>query len=463
MTKNLEDALREAGGATNLLWDSRVRTALAARVPAEFSNWRDEQRASRTGAVLFTQSHHMADLFIRGKDALRLISGLGINSFANFPVGRAKQFVAVNDDGYVIGDNILFHLAEDEYQMVGIPTSINWVQYHAERGDFDVTLERDDDSTVRAGDPIVYRYQVQGPLALDVIRTALGEEPPQLPFFGMTQFTIGGKSVGALRHGMAGEPGFELWGPWADNDAVLAALLAAGEEHGMIRAGSSAYHSNTLESGWVSRPVPAIYTGDALSDYRRWLGADSYEGMAPLGGSLRSDDITDYYLTPFDLDYGRIVSFDHEFVGRAALERMIADGRDEARRKVTLVWNGDDVERAMGSLVHPGVGAKYFNLPLSRYADFQHDRVLADGVDVGLSMIVGYSSNERSILSLAVVDSRFAEPGTEVEVIWGEEPNSRKLQVEPHRQVTLRATVATAPINEFARTTYRRSGAAARG
>ena len=126
MAKSLEDVIQEAGGPVNLLWESKTPPAVVPRVVPEFTNWRTEQLAWRRTAVLFDQSHHMADLNIKGPDALRLISDLAVNSVENFSVDMAKQFVAVNYDGYVIGDNILFHLEDDEYQAVGIPPSINW-------------------------------------------------------------------------------------------------------------------------------------------------------------------------------------------------------------------------------------------------------------------------------------------------------------------------------------------------
>lgn len=455
MPKNLEEAIHAAGSAVNLLWNSQTPPSVVPRVPAEYSNWRDEQRSWREAACLYDQSHHMVDLNVQGPDALRLLSDLGVNSFASFPVDTAKQFVAVNHDGYLIGDNICFHLAQDEYQLVGIPPSINWVHYHAASGRYDVTFWRDDNSLVRAGDPVLYRYQVQGPKALDVIRRATGAEPPKLKFFAMTHFTIASRPVRALRHGMAGEPGFEIWGPWADNDAVLGALLAAGEEFGLTRVGANAYHTNALESGWLPRPLPAIYTDDRLAPYREWLDDRAYETISPLGGSFSSPDIADYYLTPYDLGYGRIVRFDHDFIGREGLERLVAAGRDRSRAKVTLVWNADDVAKAAGSLFHPAPSAKFIKLPMALYATFQYDEVVTGDRHVGVSTWTGYTANERAILSLAVVDSAFAEPGTEVTVIWGEKPNSPKLQVEEHVQVPIRATVRPAPIAEFARTAYR--------
>ncbi|MEX0285819.1 MAG: aminomethyl transferase family protein [Paracoccaceae bacterium] len=456
MAKNLEEAIGAAGSAVKLLWESPTPPSTVPRVVQEFTNWRDEQLAWRKSAVIYDQSHHMADLNIKGPDALRLISDLAINSVEKFPVDMAKQFVCVNHDGYVIGDNILFHLDDDEYQAVGIPPSINWMHYHAETGGYDVTVWRDDSSAVRQGDPVNYRYQIQGPGAMDIMRDATGEEPPKLKFFHMCHFTIAGKHVRGLRHGMAGEPGFEIWGPWEDHDAVHGALLAAGEKHGMVQVGARAYPTNALESGWLPRPVPAIYDDPRLKGYREWLDDKAYETIMPLGGSYNSDDIKDYYFTPFDLDYGRIIRFDHDFIGRAALEQMITDGEDKKRVKVTLVWDGEDTGQAVASsMFGDGPGAKFFNTPMSLYATFHCDRVEVDGKLVGRSSWTGYSANERAILSLCVIDAEYAEPGTEVVVVWGENTPSAKAQVEDHVQVKLRATVQPAPLTDAARTTYR--------
>ena len=62
---------------------------------------------------------------------------LGVNSFKNFKVNQAKQFVACNHDGYVIGDAILFYLDENRLSLVGRPSAINWVQYNVETGGYD--------------------------------------------------------------------------------------------------------------------------------------------------------------------------------------------------------------------------------------------------------------------------------------------------------------------------------------
>ena len=123
---------------------------------------------------------------------------------------------------------------------------------------------------------------------------------------------------------------------------------------------------------------------------------------------------------------------------------------------MTLVWNPDDVAAAVRTLFEPGVPAKFIDFPKARYGQYQVDRVLVDGSDVGISHDVGYITNENAFVSLASIDDAHAEPGTAVTVIWGEEPNSRKPAVERHRQVPIRATVEPAPYSAFARENYRK-------
>jgi len=446
--QNLATAIEEAGSPVEFLRNAQARPTVFPVAP-EFSNWRSEQHSWRSAVALLDQSHHMTDLFLTGPDALKLLSELGVNSFAKFQVDNAKQFIAVNREGYLIGDAILFYLAEDSFDLVGHPMVIDWVQYHLETGDYNAKAERDGNSIVRQGPPKLYRYELQGPKALALVEKLIGGPVPATKFFHMTSFTIAGTTVRALRHGMAGQPGFELFGPWAEGEAIRAALLEAGEDLGLVQVGSMGYSSANLESGWVPSPLPAIFTGEGTEAYRAWLGA---AGAGSLAGSLVSGNIEDYYLTPYDLGYGRSVAFDHDFLGRAALEQHAAK---QDRQKVTLVWNSDDVAAAIGSIFQPGTPAKYMNLPKSRYGLYQADVVQIGGKQVGISMDCGYMANEQIFASLATIDLTAAETGTEVTVLWGEEPNTRKPQVEPHRQVAIRAVVAPAPYLDYARSNYR--------
>ena len=451
--QSLEELLQATGNPVDLVRNSQIGPYVYPKVPAEFSNWRDEQVAWRETCALFDQSHHMTDLYIEGPDVIRLLSDLGVNTFKNFAVNKAKQFVACNEDGYVIGDGILFYHSENRVSLVGRPSAHNWVQFHAETGDYDVRLERDERTAANpTGKRRLYRFQTQGPTALEVLAKAHGGPLPEIKFFNIGDLTIGGHGVRALRHGMSGAPGMELFGPWEEGEDVRAALVEAGEEFGLKQVGSRVYATNTLESGWIPCPLPAVFTGDSMKAYREWLPANWYEGTGSLGGSYYSNDIRDYYLTPHDLGYWPFVKFDHDFVGRAALETMA----EPKRRKVTLAWNGDDVAEAMGTLLRKGddLAAKYIDLPLSNYSTWPNDKVLQNGEMVGVSTFSGYSYNERSMLSLAILDLD-VEIGSEVVLVWGEEGGgSRKPVVERHTQAEIRAIVSPCPYSDVARTTY---------
>jgi vanillate/3-O-methylgallate O-demethylase len=453
---NLEQLLRSAGNPVKLLRNSQIGAYVYPVVPSEFSNWRDEQRAWRETAVLFDQSHHMAEMTVKGPEAAKLLSYLAINTFANFSPNRAKQFVPCSYDGYVIGDGILFYLGENEFNFVGRAPTVNWLEFHGRTGGFKVDLERDDRSPSHPrGNAVVrrhYRYQIQGPNAAKVLERLNGGPVPDVKFFHMDFITIGGRRVRALRHGMAGAPGLEIWGPYEQRDEIRDAILEAGKDFGLVPVGSRAYASNTLESGWIPSPLPAVYTGEKMKKYREWLPANGYEGTGSLGGSFVADNIESYYLTPYELGYGPFVKFDHDFIGREALERK---AKQPQRKKVTFEWNGADLAKIFDSFLVPGAQHyKYFDLPLANYASSSYDSILHKGKIVGFSMFAGYSYNERTALSLGVVDPEI-RTGDVLTLLWGEENGgTSKPPVERHKQLEVQVKVAPVPYARDAREAY---------
>lgn len=419
-------------------------------VPPAFSNWFDEQRAWRETAVLFDQSHHMPETFLRGPGALKLLSDLGINSFEGFVPGRAKQYFACNHNGQVIGECVLQYLADESFELISGMHLQNWVQYHADSGEYDVTYTRDLQTSANPGGRTNFRFGMDGPNAETVFREVVEGDPPDIPFFRFVRVRIAGVEVLALRHGMAGHKGVELSGPYAGGPKVRAALLEMGAKHGLKPGGARAYFSTNGEAGWWPYPLPAVYTDQKLRAYREWLSGSSWEGSSQLGGSLRSANIEDYYVTPWDLGIARVMKFDHDFVGREALEHI---AKAPPRKKVTLVWNREDVTRIQTSILTPGLPFKQLDLPVSTYAFQQCDAVRSgDGALVGMSSFCGYTANERDFLSLAALNLSHAEPGTEPVLIWGEpDGGSRKPHVERHRQTEIRVTVAPAPYAQAVR------------
>ncbi|MEV7694776.1 aminomethyl transferase family protein [Microbacterium sp. NPDC089189] len=451
-SESLAEAITRVGDPLQLLRNQNW-PAFTFPVAPEFTNWRDEQRSWNTTVALMDQSHHMTQLFLGGADLLPLLASISPNTFATFRPGVAKQLIAVNEAGYLIGDGILFYNedAPEGLVLIGHHILIDWVRYHVERAQAegrDVHSRLEANSHMRQGPPTFYRYELQGPRAVEVMEDLFGGPVPEVKFFHIGDFTIGGRAVKGLRHGMAGQPGFEFFGPWEDADAVLAAILEAGAPHDIRRVGAKAYSATPLESGWVPTPFPAVFDDD-MAAYREWLPAARIGSVA---GSLVSDDIRDFYLTPYDIGLGRSVRFDHDFIGRAALEQHAAAPR---RRKATLLWNADDVADVVRSQLEPGVPAKFLDFPKARYGLYQMDEVRQDGRRVGISTDAGYIAFDQLYMSLATIDVDVPD-GAVVEVVWGEDPISAKDSVDArHRQVSIRATVAPAPYHEWARTVYR--------
>lgn len=445
--RSLQEKLDKLGNPAEFLRNVPVG-AYIYPVQSEFSNWRDEQRSWREDVGLLDQSLHMTDLYVKGPETLKLLSEMGINSFAGYGRDKGKQLICVSPDGYLIGDMILFGLEDDQVNIVGRPVVANWIQYHIERGKYDVEYDRDERSINNSKPRKTYRFELQGPKAWALLEKLNGSPIQPIGFFKMGVINIGGRKARALGHSFAGAPGLEFWGPLEERDEVRNAIIEAGREFNLRLVGGRAYGTCAVEAGWIPSPLQAIYSGDRLRDYREWLPGTSFEALASIGGSFVSQRIEDYYLTPWDLDYGRLINFNHDFIGREALERL----KDQPhRRKVTLEWNPDDVLAVQSSILHGEANGKFMELPNAHYAAHPYDKVMANGRLVGLSTYPCYLSVDHQWISLATLDEAESALGREVTVIWGE-PNggSRKPGVEPHVQKEIRATVRAWPYSKQA-------------
>ena len=444
--RSLQQVMDGAGGPVNLLRNAPLGRYVFPGIPPEFSNWRDEIRAWKDAVALLEQSYHMCELHLRGPDVLSLLSAFAVNKLSNFAVGRAKQLVLAGHDGYYLADAILFHEEEEFFRIVGAPFASDWLQYNASLGGYDVQVSRDDSYSVRQGPRDIYRFQLQGKNALELMRRVVDGPLPDIKFFHIGEVKIAGKAVRALRHGMAGEPGFELYGPWDEQHAVRDFIVEKGVDLGIRKVGGDAYAVTGIESGWMPMPLPAIYHSEEMRPYREWLTSHHLETIGSLGGSFVSSDITDYYVDPIELGYSNIIDWDRDFLGRDALERRKARQR---RVKRSLIWNQADVLDVLARSLFPNgaTPARYINTPSPMYATFESDAVMNGGDLVGISQWSAHSPNAEAYLSLALIGIDQAEPGTELTLLWGE-PNSRRPAVERHEVRPIRATVAPAPYFE---------------
>ncbi|MFI7583481.1 hypothetical protein ACH9DO_06780 [Kocuria sp. M1N1S27] len=295
----------------------------------------------------------------------------------------------------------------------------------------------------------VFRFQIQGPHAQAVMEEMTEGGAPEVGFFAMAQVRVAGKDIRVLRHGMAGTPGFEFYGPWGERPAVEEAILRAGEKYRIRKAGENAYSTTAQESGWLPLPLPGIYHQEELRDYREHLPAFFLESLGSLGGSLVSEHIEDYYVDPLEAGYDRLVDWDRDFVGRDAL---VQRAKDRRRQKVTLVWNDEDVAAVMAESLFDGAGrSQFIRMPSPMYSTWAANEVLRPGAPAGshagFSQYMSYSTNAGHVLSHGIIDVELAESGTELVMRWGES-ESRRDNVGPHELRDIRVTVAPTPYFE---------------
>lgn len=268
-----------------------------------------------------------------------------------------------------------------------------------------------------------------------------GQSLRDVKFMHSAEIEIAGCRMLALRQGMSGEIGFELQGPKADAAKVYEAIVSAGREYGLRRLGGRAVFINHLEACFptiVTDYMPAIFDPEMagyLKEFR--AGMPSFASTFNVAGSFESNKVSDWYRSPVELGWAKTIKFDHDFIGRAALEKEVAEPRRVMR---TLVWNGDDVADVHASLFQKDQPPyQFMEMPRDQRGFMYADRVLRNGQDVGVTTSRGYSVYFREMLSLCTIDVEHADIGNEVTVIWGE-PGSR--------QKAIRAKVAAAPYKQ---------------
>lgn len=446
-TDDIVDMLRAQGGA----YESSFPV-----VPNEYTNWIDEIRASTESAALADLSHHMTAVHLEGPDTIRLLKDLCVNDFDNFDVGQAKQIIMCNHRGHVMGDGPLLRLSEQEFYGPGIHAT-KWLKFNIETNDYNVEADIEPPTPMLPGDPDQFVYQIQGPNAYAVLDELTDDDFRDIGFYRFKNIELAGHEIRAFGHGMSPEAGFEFHGPYEYADELREAIVEAGEEHGLKQLGSKTYVANSVRLGWIPPFMKPVYDIPEMEEYRQWatakkekkygkilVGDRTLEGSFSIEGSFDSDNIHDYYMTPIELGYSKLVDFDHDFIGKEALKE---EAESPQRTRVSLMWDEDDVNKVQNSLFREGENYKYMDdLPRLGWARAVFDRVEKNGELVGISRSRSFEWDIRGIASICSIDTEYSEPGTEVSVVWGEpDGTTPNPTIEDHTPTKIKATVKPAP------------------
>lgn len=394
--------------------------------PWEYTDWIDES-VSWKDTLYIGDWSPLAKFRVVGPDALTFFSSIAVNSFAKFDIGQAKHVILCNGAGKIMGEGVLMRMAADDFLFTSGP-GVAWADYQFRRGNYNAAASQLGNRQ--------FILQVQGPQSLFIMEKVTGENLRDIGFMRFRDTQIGNMQFKALRQGMAGEIGYELHGPMEHAVAIYEAILNAGREFGIRRLGGRTKMVNHVEACFPTPSVdyvPAIFEDSEKEFALAYFSENARDVYRTTDGSFECSDIRELYRTPVELGWKKNIKFDHDFIGREALEREVESPR---RTMVTLVWNAEDVGDVFMSLFRKGTPFRYMEMPRNILGCVFADAVLSGGNLVGISTSRCYSYYFREMLSLCVLDVSLAVPGSEVTVVWGRPGSPQK---------HIRATVAPAP------------------
>lgn len=376
--------------------------------PLVYTNASEELLACRKTAWLGTGLDGCPTCDISGPDAVRFLNYYCTNAdFSKAKYGRVRHVLMCNEKGQLLADGVLIRIGENRFRtywlapIIEIYAKICGINVQAER----ITNE--------------FFFQLDGPKSLEILEAAAQTDLHDIAFAHWKEIGIAGKPVRVLRLGMSGALAYELHGANEDADTVYSAVRGAGREFGLRQLGRLQYCVNHTQAGYANQYIhyhfPYHSSGEQIDEM---IG--DYMNFSMPGSCM--GNMEDYYVTPYDVGWGNLVNFNHEFVGKAALQEIAGI---QPNRCVTLVWNAQDVGEVYAS--------RFSGTDVEPFEDISGDLDWRTEENIGMRMDqvligdrkVGRTSGRindyyhRRVISLAFIETAYSQDGTEVEILWG--------------------------------------------
>lgn len=345
-----------------------------------------------------------AEETFRGPDAAKLLSDCSINNVYKWKAGKCKHLVALTPDGLVANHALFFKDSDDCFRTTAgcsVPyiMALQSGKYKCEY------ISRK-----------VFIFQFSGPLSLTILEKATQSSLRDVGFLDFRPVTIPGidAELKIVRIGMSGTLAYEIQGPAEIGPDVYDAIYQIGKPMGMKRMGWKDYTVNHTFGGFAQMTV-----NFELSLYQSPEFCASAPFSMKCTGSVDPADLRARFRSPVECDWEWMAKFDHDFVGREALEAEMANPK---RRIVTLKFNADDLADVYRSQ-YTDEPYKYMDMPCAEpqpcggHQDYVTDQ---DGNVIGISAVPTYSSHFKVMVSHAIIDVDKIEQGKEVLVQWGD-------------------------------------------
>lgn len=375
-------------------------------MPWEIDSWQECSMSWKESCYIHAGISGFAWQLI-GPGAKELLSYASTNSIENWPLHFGKHLVFCDENGLIQAHALTVRDADESYRVFACnPWPI-------------IRLLNTGDYQVEFNMVPMFVFQCSGPTSLTALEAATNTDLHGVRFLETVPVTIPGLEgdFEIQRIGMSGTLAYELRGPAELGPTVYDILYQAGKPYGMKRLGWRTYVVNHTEGGFPQVTCTFEQSCDLDPDFV----ASGMNIIPPIRtGSIDPDDVRARLRTPFEVDWGWMVKFDHDFVGREAVE---AEAADPKRTVVNLEWNKEDILDIFASQWQEGEPYKLMEFPsaVQQPAGGHADHVTTpDGRKVGVSSDPLYSYYYRQTISQAIVDLEFAKEGTELIVQWGD-------------------------------------------
>ena len=395
-------------------------------LPFEYSGPKSEFLASRESAWLGINLNNTPVYDVYGTDAAILFNRVCVNrDFSLMKAGQSKHALICNGNGYLLADGVVMKREDGSFRTYWMAPVL---QYYVETSGLDVRGEYKQDE---------YFFQIDGPKSLEILEKACECDLHDIKFARNKTVTICGTEMVVHRLGMSGSLAYEVHGDASDAETAYARIREVLETFGGKPQGVRNYGIlNHTPAGYPNQLQHYAYalldTDSKLTEFAKqscWL--------MPLLGSAASDPEA-FYVTPFDIGWGYLVNFDHDFMGKAALEKLKESTHKQA---VTLIWNTEDVgdvfmSQFRGKDVEPYDSLHAHSQLAAEDVGIRADFVTADGENIGIASGRTFAYYERRMISLGFINKKYAKIGNEVKILWGS---------PGHPQKEIRATIAPFP------------------
>ncbi|MEX1234492.1 MAG: sarcosine oxidase subunit alpha family protein [Roseovarius sp.] len=189
---------------------------------------------------------------VQGKDAAEFLNRVYANGFAKLAVGRVRYGIMLREDGICYDDGTTARMGENHFVMTTTTANAVLVFRRMEFArqclfpDLDVHLISTTDAWAQ--------FAVAGPKARDLLRKIVDDTQDMsneaFPFMACGEVTVcGGTPARLFRISFSGELAYEVAVPARYGNAMMAALMKAGEEFGVCPYGTEALGVMRIEKG----------------------------------------------------------------------------------------------------------------------------------------------------------------------------------------------------------------------